>query len=187
MPSAMSNVGLSEGIWSSHPLGRRGGDQLVVGPARVDLLAQRDHLREIDVVPTDVGSGVDAEHTAVQPAAEVDDGALGVRGDELAHPDVVLRGANGEQRSPLRGDLEFTPVEVELADRLLGEPVAEDGLLEVRIERLEVQRGQHRLRGTAQIDRNFVVHVCEAMRLRPGVARRGVRTRDDIRERMCRG
>ena len=54
------------------------------------------------------------------------------------------------------------PVVVEAANRFLREPIAQDRAFEFGIQRLEIQRRQHRLRGAAQVDGSLVGHSSEA-------------------------
>ena len=85
-----------------------------------------------------------------------------VSGQELGGPDVELGGSYRHQRRPAVGDLEFAPVVVDSGDSLLGESIAQDGLVPIGVQRLAVQRGQHSLRGTAEVDGNFVGHDAQA-------------------------
>ena len=84
-----------------------------------------------------------------------------MNGQELARPDVVLSGAYRHQWRPFVVDPEFPPVVIDSADRLLREPIAQDGPVEVGVQRFAVQGRQHRLRGAVEVDRNFVGHVGE--------------------------
>jgi hypothetical protein len=95
-----------------------------------------------------------------------------VHRQELAGPDVELRGAHRHQRRPPAGDPEFIPVVVQTADGLLGEPVAQHRAREVGIECLEVEGGEHRLRGTAEVDSGLIRHLYDNRRRGdpPGIA-----------------
>src|SRR5271163_1590988 len=143
-------------------IGRRSGNQVVSRSGRKNFLAQRDYGRVVDVVPFHSWAGIQPEHSAVQTATQVDYGGILVSGQELGGPDVELGGSYRYQRRPAVGDLEFAPVVVDSGDSLLGESIAQDGPVPVGVQRLAVQGGQHRLRGTAEVDGNFVGHGAQA-------------------------
>ena len=63
---------------------------------------------------------------------------------------------------PTSGRLESVPVEIDSVDRLLREPVAQNGPVKIGVQRLEIQGRQHGLGGAAEVDGNFVGHVAEA-------------------------
>src|SRR4029077_14131310 len=133
-------------------------DEMVSRTRRIDLLPQCDDSRVVDVIPLHTGAGVQPEHPAVQAAAEVHHGAALVNSQELGGPDVVLRGAHRNQRRPPASYPDLTPVVVESTDSFLRVPVAEDGALEIGVERLEIQSGQHGLRCASEVDGSLDGH-----------------------------
>ena len=163
MPSANSNTGRSAGFpVEPGRIGRRSGDQVVSRTGRKELLAQCDYVRDSRRRTIPHPGRVQPEHPAVQAAPQMDHGGMRVNGQELRCPDVVLGGAYRHQRRPPVGNPEFAPVVIDSADRFLGEPVAQYGLVEVSVQRLAVQGRQHSLRGPAEVDTNLFGHVAEA-------------------------
>ena len=140
-------------------VGNRGGDDVVVVAGRVQLPAQFGDVRIVDVVPLDTCAGIQPEEASIQPAAQMQHNGLRLHGQELACPIVEVRGAGGHRRRVRRCDRGPFPVVVDPVGDRLGVAVAEDRLLAVGVQRLGVERGEHRLRRSGQVDVKFLGHV----------------------------
>ncbi len=159
-PSPIISVGRSAGMSASQRrVGDRCRDDVAVLARREQLPAQVGDVGIVDVVPLDARARDPAGSTgcpgrsrgAARSPRDVrrETGAPSCRS---ARDRVVTEG------DVARRDRGLRPVVVDAVDDLLGPPVAEDRLLEVGVERLGVERGQHGLRCPGQVDVQFLGH-----------------------------
>jgi hypothetical protein len=133
-------------------IGDAGRDGVVVLTGRIQLLHQRNDIGVVDVVPLDIGAGVEPKDAIVQPATEVQHHRAVVQCKESASPIVEKGAANDARGSIACRDAGLAPVVVDAAYQVLGEGVTEDRFVGVCVQRPCVQRREHRFRCPGEID-----------------------------------
>ena len=109
---------------------------MVSRTGRKELLAQCDYVRVVDVVPFHIRTGIQPEHPAIQAAPQMDYRGMLVNGQESGPQMSYWAGVPSPAASTCRNP-EFAPVVVDSADRFLGEFIAQYGLVEVSVQRLQ--------------------------------------------------